>query len=505
MAFASLADFVDLLKQTGELVEIDYPVSPELEMTEITDRVSKNKGPALLFSNPVGYDMPVLLNAFGSEKRMALALGVDSVDDIADRIRALITQKPPETFRQKLDALFQLKEITQFFPRKVGNGRCKEVIFAEDPSLDILPILKCWPLDGGPFITLPLVHSKDPVTGIRNMGMYRVQKFDKQTTGMHWQIHKVGAAHHREYFKENRRMEVAITLGGDPALTYAATAPLPPNIDEFLFAGFLRRSPVELVKCETIDLEVPADSEIVIEGYIDPFEERMEGPFGDHTGYYSLAEPYPVFHVTCITMARDPIYPATIVGIPPQEDAYLGKATERIFLPLIQMTFSEVVDLNLPVEGGFHNVAIVSIKKSYPGHGFKIAHAIWGTGLLALTKNIIVVDGHVNVHDPGEVLWRVGNNVAPARDVQFVQGPVDVLDNSSEFPRYGSKMVIDATKKMPEEGFSREWPPDILMLEAVKNKIDQIWPELGINISLEGSKNKIFRINPDDEKGLRHE
>ena len=500
MAFANLKDFVDLLKRRNELVVIDQPVSPCLEMTEITDRVSKAEGPALLFTNPVGYKIPVLLNAFGSERRMAMALGVSDVNFIAQRIREIICQKPPETFRQKIAALFQLKEFAEFLPRRVSTGRCKEVIFTEDATLDILPILTCWPLDGGPFVTLPLVHTKDPVTGIRNIGMYRIQKYDGLTTGMHWQIHKVGAAHFQEHIKNNQRMPVTVTLGGDPALTYAATAPLPPNIDEMLFAGFLRRSPVELVKCETNDLEVPADSEIVIEGYIDPMEQRIEGPFGDHTGYYSLPEPYPVFHVTCITMAHDPIYPATIVGIPPQEDAWLGKATERIFLPLIQMNFPEIVDINLPVEGGFHNVAIVSIKKSYPGHAFKVAHGFWGTGLLSLTKNIIVVDSHVNVQNPGEVLWRVGNNVAPERDVHFVKGPVDALDHSSEYPRFGSKMVIDATKKLLEEGFTRQWPPDIAMSSEVKDKIDAIWNQLGISITLEDSKKNQFRVNPDFKK-----
>ena len=495
MAFANLKDFVDLLKRRNELIEIDYPVSPHLEMTEITDRVSKNQGPAVLFTNPAGYKIPVLLNAFGSERRMAMALGVSDVNFIAERIREIICQKPPETFRQKIAALFQLKEFAEFLPKRVSNGRCKDVIFMDNPSLDLLPILTCWPLDGGPFVTLPLVHTKDPLSGIRNIGMYRIQKYDSKTTGMHWQIHKVGAAHYQEFFKKNQRMPVTVTLGGDPALTYAATAPLPPNIDEMLFAGFLRRSPVELVKCETNDLEVPADSEIVIEGYIDPMEQRVEGPFGDHTGYYSLPELYPVFHVTCITMAHDAIYPATIVGIPPQEDAFLGKATERIFLPLIQMNFPEIVDINLPVEGGFHNVAIVSIKKSYPGHAFKVAHAIWGTGLLSLTKNIIIVDSHVNVHNPGEVLWRAGNNVAPERDVQFVKGPVDALDHSSEFPRFGSKMVIDATKKLPEEGFTRQWPPDISMSKAVKDKIDSIWNQLGIPITLDDSKKKQFNVN----------
>ncbi len=497
MAFKNLKDFIQLLREKNELVEINHPASPRLEITEITDRVSKAGGPALLFTNPDGYDIPVLMNAYGSEHRMSLALGVDHVDEIAERIRSLIHQKPPSTFSDKISTLFQLKEFAEFIPKTVSDGRCKEVIFSDDPSLEMLPILTCWPMDGGPYITLPQVYTRDPITGTRNVGLYRIQVFDPKTTGMHWQIHKVGAAHYREYHKENQRMEVAVALGGDPAILYAASAPLPPNIDEMLFTGFLRKAPVEMIRCETVDIEVPADAEIVIEGYIDPQEERMEGPFGDHTGYYSLAEPYPVFHITCITMARDPVYPATIVGIPPMEDAYLGKATERIFLPLIQMNFPEIVDINLPVEGGFHSLALVSINKSFPGHAYKTAHAIWGTGLLSLTKNIIIVDGHVNVQNPGEVLWRVANNVAPQRDIQFVKGPVDVLDNSSEYPRFGSKMVIDATRKLPEEGFTREWPPDIKMSPEVKDKIDYIWDELGLPISLEESKKNIFRVTPD--------
>lgn len=502
MAYRNLKDFVHRLKHENELVEISKPVSPKLEITEITDRVTKANGPALLFTNPIGYEIPILINAYGSEKRMAMALGVDSIDEIAERIRRLITKKPPGTFREKLAALFELKEITSYFPERVSTGRCKEVVLQGDQAtLDRLPVMTCWPMDGGPFITLPQVYTKNPVTGIRNVGLYRIQVYDSKTTGMHWQIHKVGAEHFREYSKEGgKRMEVAVALGGDPALLYAASAPLPPNIDELLFTGFLRKAPVELVQCETVDVEVPADVEIVIEGYIDPSEERMEGPFGDHTGYYSLAEPYPVFHVTCVTMAKDPVYPSTIVGIPPQEDAFLGKATERIFLPLIQMTFPEIVDLELPVEGGFHSLAIVSIKKSYPGHAFKVAHAIWGTGLLSLTKNIIIVDEHVNVHDPAEVLWRVANNFAPERDTQFVKGPVDVLDNSSEAPRFGSKMAIDATRKLPEEGFTRQWPPDICMNKEIKEKIDRIWHELGLPISLEESKKRIFQITPADKK-----
>ncbi len=501
MAYSSLKDFVIHLHQQGELVEIKEPVSPYLEITEITDRVSKAQGPALLFTNPKGYDIPVLINAYGSEKRMAMALGVNHLDEIAARIRELIQMKPPGSFMEKVTALFKLKEIAGFMPKQVRSGRCKEVILkGEEASLDQLPVMTCWPKDGGPYITLPQVFTRDPITGIRNVGLYRVQVFDQHTTGMHWQIHKVGASHYREHFKENRKMEVAIALGGDPALLYAASAPLPPNIDELLFTGFLRQAPVELVRCETVEVDVPANAEIILEGYIDPMEERMEGPFGDHTGYYSLADPYPVFHVTAITMARDPIYPSTIVGIPPMEDAYLGKATERIFLPLIQMTFPEIVDMELPVESGFHSLAIVSIKKSYPGHGLKVAHAIWGTGLLSLTKTVIVVDEHVDVHNPREVLWRAGNNVAPQRDVHFVKGPVDVLDNSSEAPRFGSKMVIDCTKKWLEEGFTREWPPDIVMKKEVREKIDQIWDRLGIPISLEESKTGRFHITPQDDE-----
>ncbi|MEW6236525.1 MAG: menaquinone biosynthesis decarboxylase [Candidatus Omnitrophota bacterium] len=499
MAYSNLKDFVLRLHREGELVEIDYPVSPRLEITEITDRVCKAGGPALLFTNPDGYDIPVLINAYGSEKRMAMALGVKRLDEIAERIRALTLFKPPQRFAEKVAALFQLKELADCAPRRVNDGRCKELVFKEDASLERLPILTCWPKDGGPYITLPQVYTRDPETGIRNVGLYRVQVFDGKTTGMHWQIHKVGASHFRKHFKKNQRMEAAIALGGDPALLYAASAPLPPNVDELFFTGFLRQAPVDLVRCETVDVEVPADAEIVIEGYIDPLEKRMEGPFGDHTGYYSLAEPYPVFHVTCITMAKDPIYPTTVVGMPPMEDAFIGKATERIFLPLIQMTFPEIVDMNLPIESGFHSLAIVSINKAYPGHAFKTAHAIWGTGLLSLTKTVIVVDAHVNVHDYAEVLWRVGNNVAPQRDSQFVQGPVDALDNSSEAPCFGSKMVIDATRKLPEEGFSRAWPPDIVMTKEVKQKIDSIWEELGLPISLNESKRRTFRITPADE------
>ena len=503
MAYKNLKDFIHRLQREGELVVISHPVSPHLEMTEIADRVMKAGGPALLFTQPVGSKIPVLINAYGSDRRMALALGVERMDEIAARIRAWITKKPPTTLREKFSLLWDLKEAASYLPRRVSSGRCKEVILTgEDAGLDRLPIMTCWPLDGGPFLTLPQVFTRDPVTGIRNVGLYRVQVFDRCTTGMHWQIHKVGASHFREYEQGKKRMDVAIALGGDPALLYAASAPLPPNIDELVFTGFLRQAPVDLVPCETVDVEVPADAEIVIEGYIDPAEKRMEGPFGDHTGYYSLPEEYPVFHVTALTMARDPVYPSTIVGVPPMEDAYLGKATERIFLPLIQMTFPEIIDLNLPIEGGFHNLALVSIKKAFPGHAFKTAHAIWGTGLLSLTKTIIVLDEHVNVQDAGEVLWRVSNNIAPARDIQFVHGPVDVLDHSSEHPRFGSKMVIDATRKWPEEGFTRPWPPDIVMSRSVREKIDALWHELGIPVSLEAAQKRRFRINPIDESSV---
>jgi 4-hydroxy-3-polyprenylbenzoate decarboxylase len=370
--------------------------------------------------------------------------------------------------------------LLQAPPRKVKDGPCKEVIHREDASLDLLPIQTCWPEDGGPFITLPLVFTRHPVTGKRNVGMYRMQVYDSRTTAMHWQLHKVGADHYRETEARGERIPVAVALGGDPALTYAATAPLPPGIDEILFAGWLRQKRVEMVPCETIPLEVPANSDFVLEGTIDPHERRVEGPFGDHTGYYSLPEEFPVFHLSCITHRKKAIYPGTIVGRPPMEDAFLGKATERIFLPLLRLVLPELVDLSVPPEGVFHNLVIVSIRKKYPGHAFKVMNALWGMGQLMFAKVIIVVDAHVNIHDPAELVWRVGSAIDPERDILFSRGPIDQLDHASRLPNFGSKMGIDATTKWPSEGFNRPWPGEVVMCPEIKQKVDAIWNDLGL-------------------------
>jgi len=478
MAYDDLSQFVADLEAAGELRRIGVPVDPVLEITEIADRVVKRRGPALLFEHPTGYDIPVLINAFGSWRRIKMALGADP-DEVAAEIAELLKADPPTTLLDKVRMAPKLLRLASALPKTVRSAPCQEVVM-NPPSLQALPILKCWPQDGGRFITLPLVFSHDPITGRRNVGMYRIQVFDDVTAGMHWQIHKVGARHYRDAERMGRRVEVAVALGGDPLVTYSATAPLPEEFDEMVFAGFLRRKPVEMVQCRTVNVQVPAGSDIVIEGYIDPEERRLEGPFGDHTGYYSLADMYPVLHVTCITHKRSPIYPATIVGRPPMEDGYLGKLTERLFLPLIRMQLPEIVDINLPVEGVFHNLAIVSIRKRYPGHAARVMHALWGLGQMSLTKIIVVVDAEVNVQDPAEVLWRVGNNIDPQRDIHFVRGPVDALDHASQFPCYGSKMGIDATRKWKEEGFTREWPDEITMAPEVKRRIDELWPELGL-------------------------
>lgn len=481
MAYNSLEEFVQVLQRNGELKRIAHPVNAALEIAEIADRVMKKGGPALLFENVVGKDIPVLINAFGSFKRTALALGVRDVEEIAREIERLARMKPPASLREKLFFLPELLRLAGAAPKLAGDGECHEII-ERNPDLNALPVLTCWPGDAGPFITLPLVISRDPVDGKRNVGLYRMQVFDSRTTGMHWHPHKVGARHFQRHKEKKGRMELAACLGGDPVLTYAATAPLPDQIDEILFAGFLRKKGVELVKGITVDLEVPANSDIVIEGYIDPSEPlRREGPFGDHTGFYSLADDYPVFHVTCVTRKKKPIYLTTIVGRPPMEDAYLGKATERIFLPLLRLTFPEIVDMDLPIHGVFHNAAIVSIKKDYPGQAKKIMHGLWGLGQMMFTKIIIVVDHDVNVHDPAEVTWIVGNQIDPKRDVIFVEGPVDVLDHAAPLMGYGSKMGIDATTKWKTEGFEREWPGPIVMDEKTKKHIDSIWEKLGIS------------------------
>ncbi|HAA89507.1 MAG: 3-octaprenyl-4-hydroxybenzoate carboxylyase UbiD [Thermoanaerobacterales bacterium 50_218] len=480
MAYRDLREFIRVLEKKGLLHRIRAEVDPILEISEITDRVCKLKGPALLFENVKGSAYPVLTNAFGSEERMALALGVEDLNEIGKRINSFFqVQGLSGTFLEKLKLLPRLAEIGKWAPKTVSEAPCQEVVHTDDPSLEIFPILKCWPGDGGRYLTLPLVFTKDPETGQRNVGMYRLQVYDSKTTGMHWHIHKTGAENYRKHVQLGKRMEVAVALGGDPATIYAATAPLPPGFDEMLFAGFLRQQPVEMVKCLTVDLEVPAHAEIVLEGYVEPEEKRLEGPFGDHTGYYSLPDWYPVFHITCITHRKDAIYPATVVGKPPMEDCFLAKATERIFLPVIKFFLPEIVDLNLPLEGVFHSCAIVSIKKTYPGQAKKVMCALWGLGQMMFTKMIIVVDAHVNVHDLSEVWWRVFNNVDPKRDFLIVDGPVEVLDHACPYPAYGSKVGIDATKKGPEEGHFREWPEEIQMLPEIKERVSARWKEFG--------------------------
>ena len=546
MAYDDLRDWIKTLEKNGELKRIREEVSPQLEITEITDRVSKigyagaaqtartsgkygTGGPALLFENIKGHPgHKVLINQFGSERRMAMALQVDNLDEVANRITGLLNVKPPTGgLLDKLKMLPQLAELGNLFPKTVSarDARCKEVILREGFDLSKFPVLKCWPHDGGPFITLPCVHTKNPVTGKRNIGMYRMQVFDGQTTGMHWQRQKVAAEHYREAMRasaaaastgdpkaagvaamaesaggsvavpdgpigglpqvtfgkvKGNRLEVAVSIGTDPATTFSAIVPAPPEVEEFMIAGFLRGKPVEIVKCETVDLEVPAHAEIVLEGYVELGELRTEGPFGDHTGFYTMQDQYPVFHLTCITHRKDPIYAATIVGKPPMEDAWMGKAVERIFLPAMKMQIPEIVDVHLPVEGVFHNLMLISIKKSYAGQARKVMNAIWSLGQAMFTKCIVVVDEDCDVQNVGEVVLRVTNNIDPERDIQFTLGPVDTLDHSSRLPNYGSKMGIDATRKWKAEGFDRPWPAMIEMDTATKATVDALWSKLGL-------------------------
>lgn len=481
MSLKDLREFIALLENKGELKVVKAEVDPELEITEITDRVSKAYGPALLFTNVKGSRFPVLINAFGSMDRMAWSLGVDNLDEIAAGISGLLDLDSAGSLGGKMDKLKDLYKLSKIMPKTVKNAPCQEIVQTDDLNLHDYPVLKCWPEDGGRFITLPQVITKDPETGKHNVGMYRLQLFDRQTTGMHWHTHHDGAVNYRKHAKLGKNMEVAVAIGGDPATTYSATAPLPYEIGEYLFAGFLRGEPVELVKAKTIDLMVPAHAEIVLEGYVDKEERRREGPFGDHTGYYSTADDYPVFHLTAITRRKDPIYPATVVGKPPQEDCYMGKATERIFLPLIKVQLPEIVDLNLPLEGVFHNCALISIKKRYPMHAQKVINAIWGLGQMMFTKFIVIVDEDVDVQNASEVTWKVFNNVDPKRDTVLTEGPLDVLDHASNTPVFGSKMGIDATKKWLEEGYSREWPDDIVMSEEVRRLVDQRWAEYDLS------------------------
>jgi len=479
MAYKDLRNFIEILKKKGLLKRITAEVDPVLEIAEINDRVVKTGGSALFFEKPKNSKFPCVVNLFGSYERMKLALEVDSLDEIGLRMLEFLEPDIPTNLIEKLKTLPKLKRLADFLPKYVNSGPCKEVIFRENLSLNVFPILKTWPDDGGRFITLPMVFTKDPETGSRNCGMYRMHVYDERTTGMHWHMHKDGAKHYRNAEKLGKRLEVAVAIGSDPAVMYSATAPLPEGVDEMLFAGFLRKSSVELVKCETIDLEVPANSEIVLEGYCEPNERRIEGPFGDHTGYYSLKDEFPMFHITCITHRKDALYPATIVGKPPMEDCYIAKTTERIFLPLIKKQIPEIVDINLPVEGVFHNIAIVSIDKRYPGHARRVMYALWGMGQMSFTKMIVVVDRWVDVQNPGEVIWRIGNNVDPKRDIVIVEGPLDVLEHASDIPSYGGKMGIDATKKWKSEGFLREWPDEIVMSEDIKRLVDKRWKEYG--------------------------
>ena len=486
----NLAQFIDAIDEAGELARITHPVAAKLELCEIADRVMKRPGGgrALLFEN-VTLDngsrspYPVAINLFGSMSRICLALGVHDLNEIGARITELLAMKVPEGLIGKLSLLPRLLEIAKFPPRiKRGTPRCQEIVWqGGDIDLGKLPIITCWPEDGGPYITLPMVISRDPKSAVRNVGMYRVQVLSRNTLAMHWQRHKVGAAHWREMAAEGKTMPVCIAVGGDPPSIYSASAPLPPTIDEFIFAGFLRKEPVSLAKALTNELEVPAESDFVIEGYIDPSEDLVvEGPFGDHTGFYSEADLYPLVHVTAVTMRKSPIYSTTIVGRPPMEDYYLGHATERIFLPLLKLTIPEIVDYHMPAEGIFHNLVFVSIDKQYPGQAYKVMNALWGQGLMSLAKVLVILDKGVNVQNEKEAWWIALNNIDPERDVRFTMGPMDVLDHSARAFTYGSKMGIDATRKWPEEGFTRNWPKLIEMDEATKKKVDAIWGRLGL-------------------------
>lgn len=481
MAFDSLGEFVAALRRAGELTEITARVDPYLEISEISDRVVKAGGPALLFSNVEGSAFPVLTNQFGTERRTALAFGAKSLDELEARVRNTVQLNVPKTTGGRIAKLFSLGSAAFAIPTTVERAPVHEIV-EHDVDLTTLPILTTWPLDGGPFVTLPLVFTRDPDGGPQNVGMYRMQRYDKTTMGMHWQKHKQGRAHAKKW---GARIPVAVAIGADPAITYAATAPLPPIVDEISLAGFLRGRSVRMVRCKTIDLKVPADAEFVLEGYVDNDDLRIEGPFGDHTGVYSLADHYPTFHVQCITRRRSPIYAATVVGKPPMEDAWLGKTTERIFLPLLQMVVPEIVDYNLPVEGGFHNLCIVSIKKSYPGQAKKVMNALWGLGhMMMLTRCLLVVDEDVDVHDTRAVTWFALNNVDASRDLVVMPGPVDDLDHSGSYlVSLGHKLGIDATRKGADEGYARTWPPDIAMDARTRERVSRRWSEFGIHIA----------------------
>jgi 4-hydroxy-3-polyprenylbenzoate decarboxylase len=472
---SDLDDFLADLSKRRLLTQIETAVSPDLEIAAVTDRASKlpGGGPALLFEKPTGFEIPVASNVFGSLERMCLALGVQALEELAASIGELIAPQVPAGLLDALKMLPVAARLRDLVPKTIKDGPCHEVVL-ENGTLDDLPILKCWPEDGGPFITLPLVFTKDPNTGMRNIGTYRMQVFDGRTTGMHWQRHKGGAQHYRVAERLGKRLDVAVALGPEPVLSYCATAPMPEGLDELLLGGFLARRRIELVKCVTVDLEVPASSHIVLEGYVEPGERRREGPFGDHTGFYSQPDDYPVFHVTCVTRRKKPTYLTTVVGIPPMEDFYLGMASEQIFLPLIQKTHPEIVDMHFPAEGIFHNLVIISIEKRYPGHARKIMNAVWGLGQLMFSKTVVIVDKDVNVHDLSEVSWIVGTHMDPLRDVQMTKGPVDDLDDASDLPAYGGKMGIDATRKWTSEGYTRSWPARVKTTEEAAARAVQL-------------------------------
>ncbi len=496
MAYRSFRTFLEALEQAGELKRVAVPVDTDLLISEWADREMKSPGggKALLFDQPIvdgkTSAFPVAINTMGSRRRMALALGVAEVEEIAQEIQLILKAKPPTDLREGFALLKQGIHLLHARPKMVKDAPCQEVVeivqgmtasapsstnmTAGKPSLLDLPILKCWPKDGGRFITLPNVHTRDPETGARNVGVYRMQIYDDRTTAMHWQIHKVGARHGKRYYERGERMPVAVTLGGDPVYTFAATAPLPDGLDEILFAGFLRKKSVELVRCKTIDVDVPADVDFVLEGYVQPGEMRPEGPFGDHTGFYTAVEDYPVFHLTAITHRRDAVYPTTIVGIPPMEDFYMGDTTVRIFLPVFKMNFPEIVDMTLPPEGVFHNLVFVSIRKQYPYQAFKVMHGLWGMGQMMFSKYIVVVDEDCDVHNTSEILFRLCANTDPARDTTIIRNPSDSLDHAPTEQNVGSHMGFDATRKLPGEGYRRSWPEMLKMTDEARKLVDEL-------------------------------
>jgi 4-hydroxy-3-polyprenylbenzoate decarboxylase len=473
-----LRDWIRLLEREGELVRVSAEVDPDLEITEIVDRTVKSGGPALLFERPKGSSHPLLINQFGTERRMCLAFGVERLDEVGRRLEEVLELQPPQGLVDKVRGLKKLKSIADSMPKTVSRGACQEIVLTgDDVNLDLLPVQRCWPLDPAPFVTLPAVITQDKDTGVRNVSMYRMQKIDRRSTFMHWQIHKDGRAD--LLAAEDGRIPVAVAIGLDPVTAYSASAPLPKHIGELMVAGFLKGSAVELVQAKTVDLQVPANAEIVLEGHVSRDDVGLEGPFGDHTGFYTPAEEFPIFRITAMTMRRDAIYPSIVVGKPPAEDEWLAKATERIFLPAIRISVPELVDYDLPTAGAFHNCVIVSIRKRFPGHAKKVMHAVWGLGLLSLSKSVVVVDEDVDVHDYEQVFFRVCANVDPKRDVLLSEGPIDQLDHATTLQSYGGKLGIDATAKGSAEG-AREWPPEIEMSAEVKALVDRRWSEYGI-------------------------